>query len=92
MRSLKRELLNQHVLVPKLDFKSFVEAKQSTKVLIKYLRLNKHKIISTITTELIIIKTRAMSLWANNFPRFDDNKTHEVIYAWIKDKLHRSSP
>ena len=23
---------------------------------------------------------------------FDDEKTHGVIYAWIKVKLHRSSP
>ena len=23
-------------------------------------------------------------LWANNFPLFDDDKTHGVIYAWIK--------
>jgi len=33
-----------------------------------------------------------MGLWANNIPLFDDDKTHEVIYAWVKDKLHRSSP
>jgi len=25
-------------------------------------------------------------------PLFDDDKTHRAIYAWIKDKLHRSSP
>ena len=24
-----------------------------------------------------------MGLWANNLPLFDDDKTHEVIYAWI---------
>jgi len=31
-------------------------------------------------------------LWANNLPLFDDDKTHGVIYAWIKVKLQRSSP
>ena len=41
---------------------------------------------------LIIIKTRVMGLWANNLPLFDDDKTHGVIYAWIKVKLQRSSP
>jgi len=30
--------------------------------------------------------------WANNLPLFDDDKTHGVIYAWIKDKLQGSSP
>ena len=34
-----------------------------------------------------IIKTRVMSLWANNLPLFDDDKTHGVIYAWIKVKF-----
>ena len=33
-----------------------------------------------------------MGLWANNLPLFDDDKPHEVIYAWIKVKLQRSSP
>ena len=33
-----------------------------------------------------------MGLWANNLPLYDDDKTDGVIYAWIKDKLHRSSP
>ena len=33
-----------------------------------------------------------MGLWANNLPLFDDDKTHGVIYAWIKVKLQRSSP
>jgi len=32
------------------------------------------------------------SLWANNLPLFDDDKTHGVIYAWIKVKLQGSSP
>ena len=32
----------------------------------------------------IIIKTGVMGLWANNLPLFDDDKTHGVIYAWIK--------
>ena len=27
----------------------------------------------------VIIKTRANSLWANNLPLFDDDKTHGVI-------------
>jgi len=31
-------------------------------------------------------------LRANNLPLFDDDKTHGVIYAWIKVKLQRSSP
>jgi len=30
-----------------------------------------------------------MGLWANNLPLFDDDKTHGVIYAWSKVKLHR---
>ena len=29
---------------------------------------------------------------ANNLPLFDDDKTYEVIYALIKDMLHRTSP
>ena len=33
-----------------------------------------------------------MGLRANNLPLFNDDKTHEVIYAWIKVKLQRSSP
>ena len=33
-----------------------------------------------------------MGLWANNLPRFDDDKTHGVIYTWIKVKLHKSFP
>ena len=33
-----------------------------------------------------------MGLWANNLPLFDDDKTHEVIYAWLKVKLQGSSP
>ena len=84
---LTRELLNFHVLAQN----SFIEAKQllrSWSITETY----KHKIISTITYELIIIKTRVMGLWVNNLPLFDDDKTHGVIYAWIKDKLHRSSP
>ena len=24
-------------------------------------------------------------------PPFDDDKTHGIIYTWIKDKLHKSS-
>ena len=31
-------------------------------------------------------------LRANSLSLFDDEKTYEVIYAWINDKLHRSSP
>jgi len=32
-----------------------------------------------------------MRISANNLPLFDDDKTHGVINAWIKDKLHRTS-
>ena len=39
-----------------------------------------------------LIKTRVEGLWANNLPLSDDDKTHGVIYAWIKVKLQRSSP
>ena len=42
--------------------------------------------------ELFIIKTRVIDLWANNRPLFDDDKTHEVIYAWIKVKLQKKLP
>jgi len=33
-----------------------------------------------------------MGLWANNLPLFDDDKTHEVIYAWIKSKASKKLP
>ena len=33
-----------------------------------------------------------MDFWVNNIPIFNDNRTHGVIYAKIRQKLHKSSP
>ena len=41
---------------------------------------------------LIIIKTRVMSLWANNLPFFDDDKTHRVIYAFNREDSMKAPP
>jgi len=33
-----------------------------------------------------------MGLWANNLLLFDDDKTHGVIYAWIKINFIEAPP
>jgi len=55
--------------------------------------MNAHKhICKYMEINMPINQIQVMGLWANNLPLFDDDKTHGLIYAWIKVKLQGSSP